>query len=576
MFKKACATLVSALLICSMALPVAAAAAGGEEADKTPAPDPIILIDSTEGDVCKAGDIMPYTMTLKTLDGTAYFVRLRLEPEGDIQHKFRFNTSSGWVDLSKSVFYDGSKIRPNIVVSADVPDGTYDVKVKIEYSSSTWERYSITDVIPVTVHGESDNALKLIGAAYKEDKITSDNKGTLVTSFKNDSGNTFSDVSISLNTQKTEGISLYKDFDPIYFSSIKSGETAKATFYTYVASSISTGNYPLYFDVSYRVGNGAAQTATLSIPTIINRSADVDGSGSTPRIIVEKYETDVDEIKAGQSFILDFTLKNTSSTTTVSNIKVVVGSVSSSSGASGSPTSAVFFPAEGSNSFFINSISPQGSVSNSIKLMANQSVEPGVYAVLLSLNYEDESGKPMPAAEEQISFNVTQEQRLEVQGLSIPTDVSGGSVPVSFQYINKGKATIYNLSVLVEGDFQMEGGSQYIGNLGAGANDYFDNVVSPMGEGMLNGEIVLQYEDSSGNQVENRTPFSCNVTPMDMNMGGFDDIPANLPQEPSGGMPWYVVVIIVVAVLAAATVVTFIVIKKKKAAKKVLVEDEDD
>lgn len=582
--KKFITALLSVAMLAMVVLPTAAIAApiisyGAPSPSSTDevAPDPKIVIDSVIATRFKAGDAAQYKMNLKTQMGSAYDVRMRLKgPEG-YESNFSFYTSTGWSIISDSLYVDPSPVSPFVLVSGDTPDGTYNVTVEFEYRSRTNETYTCTDVIKIVVHGKSENALQIDSAKFAKAKIGSDNKSKLTVNLVNKSSYSYSNIAISLNTGKSEGFSLYENFNPVSIPSMAAGTSAKANFSVYVNSSVQAGNYPMVFDITYQTSGGEIRSEQLPISVEVDRSADATGKGNTPRIIVEKYSTDVDEIKAGQSFTLDFTLKNTSANVTVSNIKIVVSSVTTSGSSSTSSSSAVFFPSEGSNSFFVDNILPQGTTQNQIKLMAKQDVEPGVYAVLLQLNYEDENGNPL-TSEEQISFSVTQEQRLEIQSMNIPTDLTGTTLPISFQYINKGKATIYNLSVSVEGDFIMEGGSQYIGNLTAGYNDYFDNVATTTGEGPLKGTLVLKYEDSSGNELENRTDFNCNVTQMsiDMNMGGdIGTIGPDMGMQPESGVKWYAIAIPVVIVLIAAGIVTVVLLKKKKA-KKAMVDDEDD
>ena len=222
--------------------------------------------------------------------------------------------------------------------------------------------------------------------------------------------------------------------------------------------------------------------------------------------------------------------------------------------------------------------------------MASQDVEPGVYAVSLTIDYEGGTGGPWNAKEE-ISFPVSQQQRLDIQGFIPPTDGALGSpIPIQFQYINKGKATIYNFSVSVEGNFTMDGGDTYIGNLTAGFNDYFDSSLIATAEGTQKGAIVLKYEDSQGNEKTEKKEFTVNVMPMDQMTGmiggadGMIDPETGLPLDPATGKPmkqgggilpiilWSAGGVIVIGGGLAG----FFIIRKKRKAKKELVEDEED
>lgn len=582
--KKIATLILSIAMLFSLCTPVMAAEGGtppdGDNNYYVPPSDPKVYISSVVNTIFKAGDIIALPMNLNVKEAIAYNVRMRMTgPEGK-ETNFGFYTSTGWQELG-DISTETAK-KPFVQVAPSTPDGTYTVKVEFTYTREA-TTFTATDSIIISVHGRSDSVLRLNSAKFTSAEIGTENKSKLNVAVSNPSPQTFNNVSISLNAEGSKGFSLYENFVPIALGNVEAGKAKTATFSVYVDSATVTGNYPLTFDLTYTDGSGSVITSKEVIPVQVNRSADADGKGNVPRIIVSKYSTNVEQIKAGQEFTLDFALQNTSAKTTVKNIKVVLSSSTTTSTGTEKGSGDVFFAAAGSNSFYIPSIAPGASVNNEIKLMSKQDVEPGVYAVHLKIDYEDEKGTTIPSADEQISFSVVQEQRLEVQSMNIPTDgMTGSAIPINFQYINKGKATIYNLSVTVEGDFTLEGGSQYIGNLTAGYNDYFDNVVTPTKEGESKGTIVLTFEDLNGNEKQEKTEFTCNVAPMgEMTMGdangsinGGAMMPGMQPAEKKGGsLIWWIGIPAVVVIAGALTAV---ILLKKRKAKKVLVEDEED
>ncbi|MFZ2537613.1 MAG: hypothetical protein WAX04_01770 [Oscillospiraceae bacterium] len=589
-FKKLSAVFLSLIMLVAFTIPLSVSAA--DPIPPTPTPNdggeitapvnPEPYIYSMDTTVFQAGDVIAVPIKLATIDGYADDVRMKLAgPEGK-EAMFGFYESTGWLKVGN--ISGETDIKPYIQISPSLADGTYPVSVIFNYTRNGTP-YTKTDKINLVVQGKSTTALYVKSANFAKAQIGKDNKSNLAVNIMNPTISAVSNVKVSFNTTASKGFSLYDNARSVTIPSIGSRASGTANFGVYVDSTVATGNYPLTIDMSYKDGTGTVVASNEVVYVQVTRTADAgaDGKGSTPRIIVSKYSTDVKEIKAGQSFTLDFTLQNTSATVAVTNIKVVMGSVTTTgtgTGAGAQAGGAVFFAAEGSNSFFISKIESQGTATNKIKLMARQDVEPGVYPVLLKLDYEDAAGVAVPSSEEQISFAVTQEQRLDVQALTMPADAMMGSgIPLNFQYINKGKATIYNLSVTVEGDFTVEGGSQYIGNLTAGYNDFFDNVIMPSKEGSLKGEIVLKFENSNGDELEQRTPITCNVAPMmeggEMGQPGMGGEIEPMPGQAKGGLSailWIGIPLLVVIV----GVLAFIIIMKKRRAKKVLVEDEED
>jgi hypothetical protein len=284
-------------------------------------------------------------------------------------------------------------------------------------------------------------------------------------------------------------------------------------------------------------------------------------SSSTPRIIISNYNT-TGNITSGNTFKLSFTLKNTAKSTAVSNIKVVLSSGTVSTGG------AVFVVAEGSNSFFIESIAKEGDITKSVQLVANQDAQPGIYPIMLNIDYEDESGKTYTTTE-QLSFAVSQAQRLETVGFNVmQSAMEGDMIPVNFQYINKGKATIYNLTIAVEGDFTLANGDSYIGNLTAGQNDYFEDTLMATGTGTKTGAIVLKYESSDGTPQQLRQEFTVEIAPMSYSSDpGFPTDPTGPIEPTQTGMAWWIWVLICLGAAAVVTVIVVVSVKKAKKAK---------
>ncbi len=541
---------------------------------------PKLYVYSTSTTSVAAGEVSPFNFKIGN-KGTRYAnnARIRIEAKDDTTNLFSFDSSTGWINVSYIYIGTSQNIATSLRVSPLVKDGTY--KLNVIFSADDMEDQ--VDSINVSVQGKSNAAPYITTANLDKKEIGKENKAKLTVKLYNPTASTVYDMRMSLNIEGSPGFTLYENFKPVTEDSIGSGASSSKVFSMYISSATLTGNYPVTFDVSYKSSDGIINTTKEVVYVEVKRTADAnngaDGTTGTPRIIISNYSTDVKDIKAGQT--LDFTLQNTSSKTGVSNIKVVLGSAQSTApaGTQGSGGD-VFFPVAGSNSFFIEKLGAKKTVSNKIKLMARQDVEPGVYPVLLDLEYEDDSAKPFKS-QENIAFAVGQEQRLDITGLNIPADSPMGPIPLSFQYINKGKATIYNFSVNVEGDFTLDGGNLYVGNLTAGFNDTFDSTLMPKGEGQQKGVIVLKYENSKGEPQEQRTEISVNVMPMD-NGGGINPdgglIDPNTGElvKPKKGFPIVWTIIISLVVLAGAGVPTFLILKKKSKAKKELMLDEED
>lgn len=572
-------------------LPNGGGSGGGSTSGSETSEEASVYVSKLDTKILRPGTTMPFNFVVSEKGtGVPFDIRVMVEGEGDYASMFTLDTTTGWDDVE----LETAKQRI-IRVSPKLKDGNYRLKFNFTYLCDNKTKTQ-SETVNVFVQGNNSNNPYIQSAKFDKAQIGKENKAKLTAKLINPTDCGMNEVRVSLNTEASKGFTLYENYAPVAFSVINANSSKDVTFSIYVDSTVSTGNHPVVFDISYKDYRGNVISNSAAIYAQVTRSPDAeagsDDKTGKPRIIVSKYSVDVKEIKAGQPFTLDFTLENTSAVKGVSNVKVVVDSEAgktSVQGQTGASNSAVFFPSEGSNSFFVEKLASKQTVSKKIKLMASQDVEPGVYPIILKLEY-DSDNMPQITSEESISFPVSQEQRLDITGFNIlPDGMVGQPIPINFQYINKGKATIYNFAVHLEGDFTLDGGNVYVGNLTAGYNDYFDSMITPNAEGQQKGAIILKYEDSLGNEKEQRTEFTVNVMPMDeaaMNPdGGMIDgkTPDGMQIDPKTGelipakkgsaVVWIIVSVVVVL---AAGVATFLIIKKKRKAKKELMLNEED
>ncbi|CCQ94907.1 hypothetical protein CULT_2100001 [[Clostridium] ultunense Esp] len=123
---------------------------------------------------------------------------------------------------------------------------------------------------------------------------------------------------------------------------------------------------------------------------------------------------------------------------------------------------------------------------------------------------------------------VIQKSKLEIGELNLPPEAFAGEpIPIFVEFYNTGKVTLYNMMVKLEGDFQTENGSYYVGSFEMGRSEYFEGMIIPMEPGELSGSLVFTYEDSSGENVEIRENFTLNV----MESAPMDEFPEDMPPE---------------------------------------------
>lgn len=297
-------------------------------------------------------------------------------------------------------------------------------------------------------------------------------------------------------------------------------------------------SYPISIDVEYEDESEKRPSLNQYVGAYVE--VEDDDSDDTvkgkPRLIIDKYSFEPQLVRAGENFEMKLSFYNTSSNKTVKNIKIFLtaepgGTNPDSPSAGGS----VFTPVDSSNTFYIDSIPPKGRVEKTITMFTVPDALAKTHTIIANFEYEDNEGNPLDD-QERIGVPVVQQSKLDTSELTLyPDTMVGQPVPVSLEFYNTGKVTLYNLMVKLEGDFQTEHGSYYVGNFASGSSDYFEGMVIPNMPGELNGAVVFTYEDSTGQMQEVRKGFTLNV----MDMPPMEEFPHDMPPmdgfEPEAG-----------------------------------------
>lgn len=110
-------------------------------------------------------------------------------------------------------------------------------------------------------------------------------------------------------------------------------------------------------------------------------------TASVPRVIVTGFNTDPGDVNAGSNFKLIIHLKNTSSTTAVSNM--LFDLQAPASGTDAAAEAPAFLPASGSSSIYLDGIPAGGTKDISIDLNARADLVQKPYSIAMSMKYEE-------------------------------------------------------------------------------------------------------------------------------------------------------------------------------------------
>lgn len=354
--------------------------------------------------------------------------------------------------------------------------------------------------------------------------------------------------------------------------SVQPGEVIEVDYSLRLAKLVSAGVKKVDFIINYQTDvfqGGETLSTTVSIYVNVIKGY-TEGGGSTPgvvsqpKLILEKYSVGTDKIYAGEEFEVFFTLKNTSSVEAVQNIQISIADTADT---------GKLLPAEnGSNTIYIAKIDKGESYDVTYKMQSAADIEPKAYKLGLTLAYEGAKNVVAYTASDTISVTVFQKIRLKFDApVFYDQFFVGASGGVYLAMYNMGRSSVYNCMVSVEGEgLQMEE-TYFGGTVAAGGSMNADFNIIANTPGAIEGAIVVTYEDSLGEQMEERIPLSLYVEDMGGGEidGGFIDGGVIDPgfetdggMTPGGGLPTWAWIAIGVGVLGCAAAV-LLVLKKK-------------
>lgn len=489
-----------------------------------------------------------------TLEDAQIEVKLPAEPKILL-------TSAGSVYTMSFVSGEKKYLNLPLRVDSSVAAGIYPITLTINGKE-------VTAYLQVLDSDQGKGSVRI--DSYKLDRSTIYSGSTFRMDLvlKNTGSQTYHNINAALDGLATESFTVVGSLDRKSVSSLAPGATATISFNMQAASKMETGNYAV--GVNLTSDEVTEAVATKVFVSVVGTG---DSSGGKPIIIIENYSFGGTSITGGKTFPLSLRFRNANTSTAIQNLKITITSTADED------TGGVFTPANSSNTFFISKLGAGASVDKSIDLYPKADAKPKSYGIDVKFEYESsaDTKHEQITATETISIPLTQPDRFEVTNAEVQGPIQMGTDgQLSISYVNKGKSTVYNLSVLLEGNFTAPETNIYIGNVESGSSDSYDTTLTPTEEGTLQGKATITYEDPNGETREIIKEFSCEVQPaMPVDQGGMGpDISEPMPEQSSGMPIWGWVLILAVVAGGAAAVV---LIRRKRAAKRrALLEQEDD
>ena len=511
----------------------------------------IIFENKTEVSQVKAGENFDFTVNVKNVgDETAKYITI---VNSDKDAPIYWETAVDTYTLYRMGPGSKKELKMSLRVKETADVGTYALPFDITYSGVDAREYSNKQTIYFEVIKEYSKPLILVRNVKNSPEIvTADSENKLSFELYNTGDLDARRVKLTLKGLSKDGFMIKDSIDNRYFESLEGKTSEKVSFALLVSEDIPKGTNSLDIQLNYFDQDNKEYTDTKTI-YINNVQGTEGGSGKgVPKIIVSSYNTNPTIVTAGKTVSFEFTLKNTHTSKTIKNMKAVVGS-----------EDGTFTLDGGSNSFYVGELKPQEEFSKTFYLRAKADALSRAYPVTINFDYEDVEGNAHTTTEK-INIPVVEKTDLSIDNINGPYEMYVGNTGyISFEYYNKGKATISNLSVTIEGDYSPVNTTNYIGNVEAGSGSYSEIEVRADVDGQAKGTLIFSFEDSSGNVKTIERPVEGMVygeMPVYEPDPGMMEMP--LPVEQEEQMEWWKLVLIGIGTfLITMFVVRFITIK---------------
>lgn len=324
------------------------------------------------------------------------------------------------------------------------------------------------------------------------------------------------------------------DYTLSYPGSIGRGQVVEFLYHLRLSKKATVGVKQVDFNVTYRNDEGDLKSGTVSLFVNVRKglspTSDKDTTTSVPKLIIESYKLSSDKIYAGETFDLEFTIKNTSDSTNLQNVQIHIKDAGET---------ATIVPASGgSNTLYISKIGKGQSSSQKVSLQTAPDATAKAYTLNVDFSYESASTNAAHTANETIAVPILQKIRLKCDEPTVYDDVSylDSSTSMSIKMYNMGRSSVYNCIVEVEGNGLKLEESYFGGTLSAGSTLAADISVIPSEAGDIQGTVVISYEDVYGEPGEERLPFTLHVEDPNAGMENMEGMEGTGGEGMEGGM----------------------------------------
>ena len=413
-------------------------------------------------------------------------------------------------------------LKLTAIKSAQVKE--HRLTLSMEYEDENGASYSANDVILVQVREAPSIE---ISVTHLPEAVIQGEKIDVPVTFMNTGNGTIYNCKMDFIIKGLEG-------GATFIGTIEPGQSGQGTA-TLRVSKDALGKTEGEIKITYEDFYGEIYTEKIKISTVIEKKAEKTTeptkNNSTPRLMVTEYNVENGYIKPDSETILSITIKNTSVSKSVSNIKLSLNDESGEIRPDGIGTASV--KAIGTGREYVWEI----------KLTATKSAQPTEHKLNLFMEYEDTDGTSYSASDV-LLVQVRQNALLDLSGARLPAKaVQGGTLLVPVTFMNPGKGTLYNCKMDFDVEGLDDGGTTFVGTIESGQSATGNGSLRVSTDilGKVEGEIIFSYEDDYGKVYTEKVKVS---TVIEKKV----ETKETEEEEEKGNKHWYIFILLGLAV----------------------------
>ena len=278
-------------------------------------------------------------------------------------------------------------------------------------------------------------------------------------------------------------------------------------------------------------------------------SSKVDAAYATPRLIVTGCDIKGKTVKAGDEFNMTIHLKNESTSTKLTNIKLKVSS----------PEGEIV-TVSGSDSIYIDEIGKEEEYDVDVKMKSRSDLEQKTYTVNVEYSYENNNRETFDDSAA-LTVPVTQETKLSLseKKLTKKEVALDGKTSLTFKINNTGLGELRNVTVDLTSD-TISDITYFVGTVKVGESGTVDTTITPEKAGDKPINIKVTYEDNQGNSNTFEDTMDLTVTEAEAEPTA-DEASAETGNISAGMIGGGIVCVLLVVIIVSSIV-------KKKSQKK--------